>query len=315
MLFDKLVKNTKVIPEQFRHYVRKARLFHFDIFSHQTGAEVPRAKSQVAMFQLPFPVTAVEDKDSCCVVADLEREAHGVGVRRFAIELGDLSASAKAIREKLKLDDLSPAIRERAQAELELCEELDSDVEASNMLIVRGGTFLADLDHASNKWVVQDSKMAFSYMISVRTGEVRATGLLRAVGAEMVMTYLSTLEELMLLNDPANFVLEKAPVKSKKTRGRHGDLYSHERPVYTVIKPKDARKIMQLPEPTRVAGKRTILERRAHIRHAHTRTLKAERFGENKGKVIEVPQTQVAAVWHGDKEAVVGKHRYRVIVE
>jgi len=112
-------------------------------------------------------------------------------------------------------------------------------------------------------------------------------------------------EEVMLFNDPEHFILETTPIGSPATRNRKRILRSTERPRYTLLKPKQIRQRMQLPEPEEGRGRR-----RPHERRAHTRTLGSAFYKKKRGSVIVIPAT-----WVGPSEHVVGGKRYRVLLD
>jgi len=121
---------------------------------------------------------------------------------------------------------------------------------------------------------------------------------------------LNAIGQLFYLYTPDHFLVEQAPVKSNgnkqnKTNGKV--IRSHERPIYQVLKPLEARKVMGLgdPKPATESTGRKVLHR-----IAHTRTLRSERYVNKRGQTIMIP-----AIWNDAVESVVGKRRYRVVID
>ncbi len=112
-------------------------------------------------------------------------------------------------------------------------------------------------------------------------------------------------EELMVFNDPEHFILETTPIISPARRSSERILRSNERPRYTLLRPKEIRERMRLPEPEK--GKK---KRRPHERRAHTRTLGSTFYKKKRGSVIVIP-----ASWVGPSESAVGGKRYRVLLD
>lgn len=122
---------------------------------------------------------------------------------------------------------------------------------------------------------------------------------------------LWAMEEMALVQTPKHFILEQSPLAgwspfTKRLNGA-GIPRSHERPLYTLLQPKEIRRRMGLPEPTDDERRRAP---RPHERRAHLRTLRAERFVHKAGKTVPVK-----ASWIGPSEARVGAHVYRVLLD
>lgn len=306
-IFDLMVRNIKEIPEEYRRYVRRARLFKFDVFSYQASKseDLLGDGSIVDSFCLPFPVTAVEDRETCTLLADLDKGQLGIGQRRLVIEVIDYQTVVRA-QQEMELDEDTPQnVRERIQAVREVEQQLNKDG-TKEFTYVRGGIFKLDLSEDWKHWIHLSSELLFPKMDSTMD---------KLVARELGQSYQASLEELFLLNDTGNFVLERRPARAPKRNKKRKYRYARERPVYTIVKPKQARRIMGLPTPETPPGERRIAERRAHRRRAHTRTLRSERYTKKRGQTIQVPESYIPAVWRGESESVVGGHRYKVILE
>lgn len=106
--------------------------------------------------------------------------------------------------------------------------------------------------------------------------------------------------ELCVIVEPTSFIVEESPLTEGKRQG-NAIVRSHHRPHYIVLKPKEIRRRLGLPD---VEGGHVT----PHERRAHWRQLSADRY-KKKEKI------KVRATWVGPREAVVGKNRYVVLFD
>jgi hypothetical protein len=128
---------------------------------------------------------------------------------------------------------------------------------------------------------------------------------------DMATHFRAGYDQIMLMSNPSDVILEVSPktINPKRKYKR-----TSERPSYTIVRPNEARRRMGLAELDHADRSGSISERRAHWRQEHTRTLRAESWGENRGKVINVARAWIPAIWYGEREGTVGMHKYRVIL-
>jgi hypothetical protein len=62
------------------------------------------------------------------------------------------------------------------------------------------------------------------------------------------------MQEVVIMNQPKNFVLEIAPIKTKHTAKSGKIVRSGDRPIYMILPPKEIRKRMSLPDPPDADG-------------------------------------------------------------
>ena len=98
------------------------------------------------------------------------------------------------------------------------------------------------------------------------------------------------------------FILESSSTKKRNNKSNK-IARSHDRPKYTILKPKEIR------TKTGMSSGITGNKRSPHERRAHCRVLRHKRYGENIGKTIKIKST-----WIGESEKVVGNKKYKVIL-
>jgi hypothetical protein len=128
----------------------------------------------------------------------------------------------------------------------------------------------------------------------------------------------TSLQEVFYFNSPDRFIVEECPIKAmqrwKKRKQRERRKHKgkrrvqvrreHERPVYTLLKPKEIR--VKLGLPALAAGG----PRRPHERRRHYRTYRDERYVKMRNKTVVIP-----ASWVGPSEATIGNRRYRILLD
>lgn len=108
------------------------------------------------------------------------------------------------------------------------------------------------------------------------------------------------------INTTESFIVKSTPATGTFNRKHHKIRKHNERPVYTILRPGEIRKVMGLPAPTESERGPNA----PHWRRKHFHTFKHERFTKKKGQTIVIP-----AVWVGPSEAVVGGKRYKVMLD
>lgn len=115
---------------------------------------------------------------------------------------------------------------------------------------------------------------------------------------------------IVCVSTPKNFILEEVPKGFEKVAAKNKKaLRTHQRPLYTILRPFAIREKLGLKTPVH-EEKRTATGRKSptpHERRRHTRRISSAggHFKQDKEIVIE-------ATWIGPSEAVVGNKRYKV---
>jgi hypothetical protein len=303
MIFDSLcrIAERQPVPPELSKAVERARLFRFEFNAHEA---LPKEYGPAILawlmdnLYLPFPCVAIEDRASVVVLWDGSVEGdvplRGAGHERHFIEC-------------LDFDQADPAA-------------FYDGSEETRELMRRGccgismGRISLDTQRSRGHQFLVTGHLDFSLVM--QRDQVLVAGEVVDVGTELTRAALrnasTALQEVMLLNDPTTFIVESTPLSAlerKPPKLKPGQIRriarSHERPIYTVLKPHEIRQRMGLPAPV---GKRSVTP---HERRSHLRTLRSEFFRpDTRGKQILIP-----ASWIGPSEAVVGKRRYRVILD
>ena len=109
--------------------------------------------------------------------------------------------------------------------------------------------------------------------------------------------------EVMILNTPARFVFEIAPVKTREKSKKI--LRTHERPTYTLLTPGEIKKRYGIDGTQRQNGARGSVS--PHPRRRHRRVLRSDVYTHKQGQTIIIP-----ACWVGPEEKQIGNKIYRV---
>lgn len=112
---------------------------------------------------------------------------------------------------------------------------------------------------------------------------------------------ITALEEILYFSSPQYFTLEEQPAKQKKGSGKKVRR-SHQRPIYTMLRPGEIRSKLGLPHPEK--GSRS--SPRPHERRAHYRRLTRE-SGYKEDRIVPVK-----ASWIGPPEATVKNKKFKV---
>lgn len=307
--FDKLCWFAERFPDLLGpSLVQMLRQTHLFRFPHAPHEVLPKSYSEAeAQFQndyfvLPFRTVAIEDLSSCILLWDDVPDQTGMSKRRWFVELAPLSsASAAAWRD--------------GGIEADVRKSLPTDVRAE---IERSFNFsFGQIEVQELKATPSDGSWSFAvggdliaYHMLDENGPTRiGMDLLRDYGVQVaensIRNAMTAIEELMLFNRPDRFIVRESPVRTRDPNSPKIPR-SHERDVYTLLRPQEARTKLGLPELTGRSG-RFVGERRRHVRRYPD---DPERWPNAHGKTIIVPAT-----WVGPHEAVVGRRKFTIMLD
>jgi len=288
MLFDKLCMLCERYMKNLIPYVDKARLFQFPGRAHEVlPKEISDENKRFLQdeFFLPFPVVAIEDKASCIVLVDEDKEAIGINSKRYFVECMELNTDINEFREG----------KEGKMTE-------DRSHLKGNYVVIMGvieGVELVNEKEYVASGSVLNVGMGTKENFTVRSHQHFSEEEWQPIMRSGLVNAMTALEEIMYFNTPDRFVLEVASTKMRKNKGKMQR--SQDRPIYILLKPKEIRDRMKLPIPDK--GKL----KQPHERRRHTRFLTSPRFTHKRWTTIVIPAT-----WIGPSENVVNKKRYKV---
>jgi len=300
VIFDDFVAIANKFCPDLKQYLRKARLFHFPAYAREF---VPTEISDEEVmflrdsFFLPFPCISVEDKTSCVLIWDEKHKKGetptGINRKRFFAE-----CLPSGIADPLAFMEGEEDLIKRAQKQESL---------RGTFLITWG--FVDQFHVVDNKGelvagrlqggilATKDEILADTKTLDPLTKKGMNDGFLRNAK--------TALEEVTFMNSPSRFVLEKRPLHVTPHKNPKRILKSRERPVYTLLTPKEIRTEMRLALPSS-GGPRSPHERRRHIRKYQD-----ARFSEKvRNKTYIIPAT-----WVGPSVNEFEGHRYKVMLD
>ena len=283
--------------------LNRARLFVFPGRAHEVIKD--RITDEEAEFLhehffLPFPHVAIEDTASCVVLWDSEKEQRGVGGVRYFIE----AVSAKAPPDEFNDSE------EDKEATRKLFSQFPADACIVSVGKVKDVLVRPD-DKAGEFRIAGDTDwtlLATKDEVLVHPKQFQKSSDIHVgLTAVTLRNVRVALAEVFHFNNPSRFIVEKKrlgmkpfkPGKRKKSK-RPKIARSQNRPIYTLLTPKEIRDTLGFP--TKAGGRK-----RPHERRRHFRTLTSDKYTKMKGKTIVIPAT-----WIGPEAADKDGHRWKV---
>ena len=303
MLFDRLARIAERSAPRILNLVRQARLFILEQKAQEILPEEMSLEEQGFLYDnffLPFEVIAVEDPVSCIILANAEKDQIGMERERMFIELLD-NDSIKSYQASVEYTDHSPEERIRL-------EQLVASTPVG--LTMNIGTVRL-LPVTNSKAIAIAGNLFHSYIFNRDGGLVRDVSAVARATPQLSDSAMRNacicLQEVMYINSPGRFILERKPLHlqaAKRQKNQSRIPRSPDRPVYTILEPGKIRERMKLPTPSQGGSVEP------HQRRRHFRKLNSDKFVHRKGQTVVVK-----ACWVGPTEAVVGNHRYKVLVD
>ena len=308
MLFDKLCQIAERHVPEILPVLAKARLFDFPYRAQDILPETLSEKEVEFLrdqFFLPFECVAIEDKASCTLLMDSEKDQLGVSGRRTFVEFMDVATDADYYD-----DGGSPAEREKLRrgVEMMLREWPGACIIAVGEIVSMDVKANADINTSfrGNGYVTW-SMVASKQKIYVKP---KAKGMDDVAHHKALLRNArAAMSEVFYFNNPTRWVVETKPAKiklPKKKTQRSRPRRSMNRPVYTLLTPKEIRTIFDDGTTTDTGRKSPA----GHDRRRHPRTYRDDKFKKMKNKTVIIPAT-----WIGPSEVERGGKRYKVMLD
>lgn len=303
MLFDKLCGIVEKNQDRLGMLVeplREAKLFVFDRPAHEVAT--PEALDGVDwdLFCLPFRVTAIEDSGSVVLIADTHDDVIGLNQPRIFVELMSAVGGVSGDRHKGFSDD----------QETRRLVDMVNDAAADDPFHSISISMIYSVDYSQKGRYQVEAELLAGGVFTGKTNELVLVNAKDMPGdmAEASLFSVSrnakaALEEIAIALGPSHFVVETTSAKPLKLGPKIPR--SHQRPIYTALKPTEIRKRLGIERPESQGGTKT-----PHERRRHPRRLSAEGGHYKQDRVIIVKAT-----WVGTSEAQVGNKRYKVILD
>jgi hypothetical protein len=298
MLFDRLCRIAERHVPKLRSLCEAARIFDFPHRAHETLAATMTPEEKKFLFEqffLPFDCVAIEDTATCVLFGDSHADQTSLKDDRVWCEI--IGSDIRRIGE----------FEDGAEHAEEAKEQADKygDFYVVNLGIVRGEW---DKDAAfqiglTGSWAVNfDTEETQDFTKKAQSDPKAMQAISRNIA--------TAIREIAFVNSPSRFVIEqqRTDLIGKMAKGPK-IMRSVDRPIYRFADVTEIRKFIPLPADVEPSVGQHISPR-PHERRKHFRTLKADCFVNAKGRKLTIPAT-----WIGPSEAVVGKHRYRVMLD
>jgi len=306
MIFDTAAGIVERHVPAFLERFRQARLFSFPYKAHEV---LPKTFADgekeflTEHFFLPFSTIAVEDKSSCTILWDLEKDQEGLSGDRGFIEIQPLTVEsmlncADSIGSE---EQIKAAVSHYPPGSVIMAEGV------LKMIMVDSTGF--NIDGAVSMVVAASKEKG---ILAVDTPRNCKPEDFRLVCAPVLKNVATSLEEVFYFNAPDRFILEETSKecireqKNQKKRPSDRVARSHQRPVYSLLRPHEIRKKLGLPEPEGSGTKRPH-ERRKHLRRYPN---DESRWPQAHGRIVTIPAT-----WIGPSDAVQNGRRYRIMLD
>ncbi len=310
MIFDKFCKIVERSIPGLVKTVDQARLFHFPGRPHEflpKEFDDDTIKFLSKQFILPFPCVCVEDTAGAVFLIDFKKNIKGIDVLRAYIDIVPFHTPASEFGDINRKDEkqYNQLIKEHPEAQKDLfiitAGELEEVKFTSGKHFYSVGSLrrvivAAADEHRAKNIILKDATHP-------NLGMVFDPRMLQQHLEASLKNAMTAVQELLYANTPNKFIMQSRPSKMlKKKPGKL--LRSNQRPMYTILKPNEIRKLMKI-NINSSGGTRG-----AHDRRAHPRTFHSDFYKEMKGKTIMIPAT-----WIGPSQATVGKRHYKVMLD
>ncbi len=304
MLFDKLCGLAERHLPTMLYVLDQAALFHFPGRPHEfLTQQRDRIDYDQAneLFHLPFPIVALEDDASVCILMDTEKDQFGLGGRRYFIDMISASNDPENYS-RSTLDNIMPP--EEVGLARQYFVDRFNDPYFVNCGYLEQMHYEPKTGHMTSHGKVTSSYMLNKKSLIAEYGYEELQKLPEGMIYDCMRNPVTAYEELIMLSNPKYFILEEGPAREPKKKNKAGKIpRSQQRPLFTYLKPADIRHKLGLEDP---GPDRTRNSPVPHERRKHLRRLRKE-SGYKEDKVVPV-----RACWIGTSEKVISNRKYKV---
>ncbi len=317
MLFDNLCMIAERHVPEIMEMLRQTKIFRIEADSKQIIKTFPKEMDENEIrdrydnFFLPYRNVAVEDNESCIVLSDLIPDQVGMNHFRGYIEV-------------IKVTDQGMEMIRASNKATMFLQDIPYNQDV--FLMILGA--IKPLEFGNEGMVVRS--IISMYALATKKKIINRVKYIPKNDPEINKNFtdsaIAVLYEIMYLNTPDRFILRETPAeeRQKLQKKKFKLKRSHQRPVYTILKPDEIRRRMKV-ESLGDGG-----SRQPHDRRRHWRYLSDEKYRyDESGKAIDpffIPsgprrgdlcykKVIVPACWIGPQERRVGNKIYKVILD
>lgn len=308
MLFDKVCKIAENELPELEKELRRTKLFHFPGKPHEF---LPKEIDEEIVlflkdqFMLPFQSVAIEDDAGLVILEDLKKDTRGIDHERKFIDIVKLTAPNEVFREGH--DSNMNIIKGLGITEFDPVTITYGAIEKVSWTDTTNFFALGRIDRAITGFIKPYEKKYIYSDYDISRFHIMGKEAVQKQLESSLMNAMTAIQEVLYANTPNKFILETTLSKRKKKSKENKIPRSLDRPIYTLLRPNQIRKLMKLDNITTESGRKSP---KGHDRRAHPRTFHSERFINMKGKTIMIP-----ARWIGPTESIVKNRIYKVMID
>lgn len=310
MLFDVFCAAAELSSDKdMKSVARSAALFDFPYVPHEVLSK-NSTDEEIAFlhesFFLPFRTIAVEDKATCCVLQDLEKDQTGITTDRMFFDVLPVCVDPENFR------PLFPGKEGQERASLSALGSAAIELGLARTFLISKGFVSLSFENSGREKIAGGISRIWRYSADAKELTDLSEALFEdvrmreAVVQSELCNGKTAIEEVIHFNTPERFVVEVTP---RTTRPQNSTKIprSHERRRYLLLKPSEIKVMFGDKEEGCQTGRGGPAP---HQRRRHWRHLRSEKFVNMKGKSIVIP-----ASWVGASEAEVSGRRYKVMLD
>jgi len=288
MIFDKMCGIIERHFPDYIHLVEKAKVFYLPKSAQEVMSEFEIQNHLVFydLFQLPYSITAIDYGDKCLILYDLQESALGIDNRRLVLLYCPQN-------HYLKDNDTYLYVGIIKSAEIKN-KSIIMDIDWQHMFLVSKKEKPVDIlyhlhDNFKKSKNIEQVESIFERNFNFFMQNINVV-----------------INEMYMFSNLNFFILEESPINTKKNKSVKVSR-THQRPLYTILRPHEIREKLNLDAPLapdRKRGSPIPHERRAHLRRL------TKESGYKEDKIVKVKAT-----WIGDSEKIIGNKRYKVILD